>query len=104
MSLQMAADDPGYGASLATRLTQASTADSSDTAMLREFLHAAAGHLQRELAAKPGVRTAAREHARAWAGPDLAAKLREELPPAGDPAADAALLAVAVAVLRDQPA
>ena len=100
MSLQMAADDPGYGASLATRLTQASTADDRDTAMLREFLHAAAGDLQRGLAARPGVRAAACEHARAWAGADLAAKLREELPPAGDPAADAALLAVAVAVLK----
>jgi hypothetical protein len=105
MSLQMAADDPGYGASLATRLTQASTADGGDTAMLREFLHAAAGHLQRELAARPGVRAAACEYARAWAGTDLAAKLRgEELPPAGDPAADAALLAVAVAVTQDQAA
>jgi len=76
--MQMASDDPGYGASLATRLTQASTADGSDTAMLREFLHAAAGHLQEELAARPGVRAAACEHARAWAGPGLAAKLRTE--------------------------
>jgi hypothetical protein len=102
MSLQMAAGDPGYGASLATGLAQASTTDGSDTAMLREFLHAAAGHLQRELAAKPGVRAAACEHARAWAGPDLATKLQgKALPPADDPDADAALLAVAVAVVQD---
>jgi hypothetical protein len=101
----MAADDPGYGASLATRLAQAGTADGSDPAMLREFLRAAAGDLQRELAARPGVRAAACEYARAWAGADLAVKLRAEaLPPAGDPAADAALLAVAVAVVQGQAA
>lgn len=105
MALQMAADYPGYGASPAARLTQASTPDDGDTAMLREFLHAAAGDLQGELAAKPGVRAAACEYARAWAGTDLAAKLRGPvLPPAGDPAADAALLAAAMAVTQDQAA
>lgn len=73
--------------------------------MLREFLHAAAGDLQGELAAKPGVRAAACEYARAWAGMDLAAKLRgPALPPASDPAADAAFLAAAVAVTQDQAA
>jgi hypothetical protein len=98
----MAADDPNYGASLATRLTQAGAADGSDTAMVREFLHAA-GDLQRELT-KPGVRAAACEHARAWAGADLTARLREELPPAGGPEVDAALLAVSVAVLKHHSA
>lgn len=105
MSLRMAADDPGYGASLAARLARAGAADGSDTAMLREFLHAAAGHLQRELHARPGVQAAACEYARAWAGTDLAEKLHGQvLPPAGDPAADAALLAVAVAVVQDPAA
>lgn len=105
MTLQMAADDPGYGASLAARLTQAGTPDDGDTAMLREFLHAAAADLQSELAAKPGVRAAACEYARAWAGTDLAAKLRGPvLPSASDPAAVAALFAAAVAVTQDQAA
>jgi hypothetical protein len=105
MTLQMAADDPGYGASLAARLAQVSTPAGSDTAMLREFLHAAAGYLGRELDARPGVRAAACEYARAWADADLAAKLRgPALPPASDPAADAALLAAAVAVTQDQTA
>jgi hypothetical protein len=96
-TLQMAADDPGYGASLAVRLTQASTPADSDTGTLREFLHGAASYLQRELAARQGVCAAACEYARAWAGTDLAAKLRGlALPPASDPAADAALLVVEV--------
>jgi hypothetical protein len=73
--------------------------------MLGEFLHAAAAHLQRELDARPGVRAAACEYARAWAGAELAAKLRgPALPPAGDPAAGAALLAAAVAITQDQTA
>lgn len=73
--------------------------------MLREFLHAAVGYLERELAARPGVRAAACEYARAWAGTDLAAKLRNPLPTlASEPAADAALLAMAVAVAQDQMA
>lgn len=105
MTMQMAADDPGYGASLAARLTNDSTPAGGDTAMLREFLHAAVGYLERELAARPGVRAAACEYARAWAGTDLAAKLRNPLPTlASEPAADAALLAMAVAVAQDQMA
>jgi len=104
MTLQMAADDPGYGAALASRLGQASLPAGSDTAMLREFLHGAAGYLQRQLDADPGVRATAREYARAWAGADLASKLRgPALPPDGDPAGDAALLAAAVAVLQNPP-
>ena len=105
MTLQMAADDPGYGASLAARLAQDSAPAGSDTVMLGEFLHGAAAHLQRELDARPGVRAAACEYARAWAGAELAAKLRgPALPPAGDPAAGAALLAAAVAITQDQTA
>jgi hypothetical protein len=100
MALQMAADDPGYGASLAARLTDASAPADSDTVILREFLHAAAEYLERELDARPGARAAACEYARAWAGTGLAAKLRgPALPQASDPAADAALLAAAAAVL-----
>jgi hypothetical protein len=73
--------------------------------MLREFLHGAAGYLQRQLAADPGVRAAAREYARARAGGDLAARLHSPaLPSAGDPAGDAALLAAAVAVLQNPAA
>jgi len=102
MTMQMAADDPGYGAALAARLTGAATPAGSDTAMVREFLRDAAGYLNRQLAARPGVRAAASEYARAWAGADLAAKLASPaLPPPGDPAADAALLAAAVAVAQD---
>ncbi len=105
MTLQMAADDPGYGAALAARLTQASLPPGSDTAMLREFLHTAAGYLQRQLAADPGVRAAACEYARAWAGADLARKVSgPALPASGDPADDAALLAAAVAVLQNPAA
>jgi hypothetical protein len=105
MTMQMAADDPGYGAALAARLTSAAAPAGSDTAMVREFLHDAAGYLDRQLAARPGVRAAAGEYARAWAGSDLAAKLAgPALPPPGDPAADAALLAAAVAVSQDQTA
>jgi hypothetical protein len=105
MTMQMAADDPGYGAALAARLTDTAAPAGSDTAMVREFLHDAAGYLDRQLAARPGVRAAAGEYARAWAGADLAAKLASPaLPPPGDPAADAALLAAAVAVAQGQPA
>lgn len=105
MTMQMAADDPGYGAALAARLTDAAAPAGSDTAMVREFLHDAAGYLDRQLAARPGVRAAASENARAWAGADLAAKLAgPALPRPGDPAADAALLAAAVAVAQHQTA
>ena len=105
MTMQMAADDPGYGAALAARLTEGAVPAGSDTAMVREFLHDAAGYLGRQLAARPGARAAAGEFARAWAGADLAAKLAgPALPPPGDPAADAVLLAAAVAVAQDQTA
>jgi len=57
--------DPGYGAALAARLTDVTAPAGSDTAMVREFLHDAAGYLDRQLAARPGVRAAACEYARA---------------------------------------
>jgi hypothetical protein len=105
MTMQMAADDPGYGAALAARLTDAAAPAGSDTATVREFLHDAAGYLNRQLAARPGARAVACEYARAWAGAELAAKLASPaLPPPGDPAADAALLAAAVAVAQDRTA
>lgn len=104
MTLQMAADDPGYGASLTARLMESSIPADSDAALLREYLQAGAGYLQRQLTADPGVRAAACEYARAWAGADLADQLRGlSAAPAGDAAGDAALLATAVAVIQQQP-
>jgi hypothetical protein len=104
MTVQMAADDPATGRRwLPPHRCRRSA--SSDAAMVREFLHDAAGYLDRQLAARPGVRAAVGEYARAWASADLAVKLASPAPPPpGDPAADAALLAAAVAVAQDQTA
>jgi hypothetical protein len=56
------------------------------------------------MAADPGVRAAACEYARVWAGADLAERLRgPSRVLAGDPVGEAALLAAAVALTRRQP-
>ncbi len=66
-ALRMAADDPGYGASLAAQMT-ALDVQASDAAVLRRYLRAWAGELSNTLRNNPAIRSAACEYARAWAG------------------------------------
>jgi hypothetical protein len=101
MTLQMAADDPGYGAAMAAQLGTAGGPPGTDSALLREYLHACAGKLGGTLRADRAVAQAAAEHARAWGGASLASRLQAAAHAgAGDDIADDVLLATAVAMIQ----
>ncbi len=68
MTLQMAADDPAYGAAMATQLGTTGGSAGTDSALLREYLRACAGELGGTLRADRVIVQAAGEHARAWGG------------------------------------
>jgi len=53
MILQMAADDPAYGAAMAAQLGTADGQAGTDSALLREYLRACAGELGGTLRARP---------------------------------------------------
>jgi hypothetical protein len=101
MTLQMAADDPGYGAAMAGHLGTASDPADPDSALLREYLRARAGELGSALRADHAIARAAAEYARAWGGASLAARLQQAArASAGGPIADDVLLAAAVAMIQ----
>ena len=101
MTLQMAADDPGYGAAMAAQLGTAGGPPGTDSALLREYLRACAGDLGGTLRADRAIAQAAAEHARAWGGASLASRLQEAARAgAGDSIADDVLLATAVAMIQ----
>jgi hypothetical protein len=102
MTLQMAADDPGYGAAMAAQLAgTAGGPPGTDPTMLREYLRACAGELGGTLRADRAVAQAAAEHARAWGGASLASRLQQAARAgARDAVADDVLLATAVALIQ----
>jgi hypothetical protein len=101
MTLQMAADDPGYGAAMAAQLGTASGPAGTDSALLREYLRACADELGSTLRADRAIAQAAGEHARAWGGASLASRLQAAArTEAGDSIADDVLLAAAVAMIQ----
>jgi hypothetical protein len=101
MTLQMAADDPGYGAAMATQLGTAGGSAGTDSALLREYLRACADELGGTLRADRAIVQAAGEHARAWGGASLASRLQAAARAgAGDSIADDVLLATAVAMIQ----
>jgi hypothetical protein len=104
VTLQMAADDPGYGASLAAQLAAAGAPPGSGAALLTECLRAWAADLGSALRTDPAIVMAACEYARAWAGASLAGRVQNAArAPADDLIADDILLATAVAVSQDRP-
>jgi len=105
VSLKMAADDPQYAASLAARLMAPGAQADSESALLREYLRAWAGDLTSKLRSDPVIQSAACEYARAWAGADLADRVRNAAHASPDDSgADAVVLAAAVAVTQKRPA
>jgi hypothetical protein len=70
--LQTGVADPEYGATLLQRL--GSEGDAGD--LLRAFVRHMAEHLTERLRSDAGVRSEAQEHARAWAGAELAGRVR----------------------------
>jgi hypothetical protein len=103
VTLQMAADDPGYGTALAAQLAGPGMQAGRDTGLLAEYLHARARDLGGALRNDLTIRSAACEHARAWAGASLADRVQAAArAPAGDRIADDVLLATAVAVTQNQ--
>jgi hypothetical protein len=101
MTLQMAADDPAYGAAMATQLGTADGPEGTDSALLREYLRACADELGGALRADRAIVQAAGEHARAWGGASLASRLQAAArAEAGDSIADDLLLATAVAMIQ----
>jgi len=105
VTLLTAADDPGYGAVLTAQLATAGGQAGSDAALLREYLRACAGELSGALRDDPGIRSAACEFARAWAGASLASRVQAAAQaPAGSRIADDVLLAAAVATARSRAA
>jgi hypothetical protein len=75
ISLDMAARNPEYGASLARQLRQVESGDSDEAELMAEFLHAAAGIAA--AAADPARVTAAAELARGWSGAALAQRVQQ---------------------------
>ncbi len=101
MTLQMAADDPGYGAAMATQLGTTGGSAGTDSALLRQYLRACAVELGSTLRADRAIVQAAGEHARAWGGASLASRLEAAARAgAGDSIADDVLLATAVAMIQ----
>ena len=104
VTVNMAADDPEYAASLAARLMVAGLGADSESAMLRQYLHAWADELTGKLRGDPAIQAAACKYARAWAGADLADRVRNAADGSDEGDEDAVLLAVAVADARKRPA
>jgi hypothetical protein len=101
MTLQMAADDPGYGAAMAAQLGTAGAPAGKDSALLREYLRACAEQPGSTLRADRAIARAAGEHARAWGGASLASRLEAAAQAgAGSRIADDVLLATAVAMIH----
>jgi hypothetical protein len=98
LTLQMISEDPDYGASLAGRLAEPSRQAGDEEKLIRQYLRYWSGDLMTSLRTDPALASAACEYARAWAGADLADRVRaaagdSELPESLD-----VLLAVAVAI------
>ncbi len=108
MTLQMAADDPGYGAAMAGRLDTVGGSAGTNSAMLREYLRACADELGGALRTDRAIVQAAAEHARAWGGASLASRLQAAARAGADESiADEILFATAVAMIQSpgaQPA
>jgi hypothetical protein len=101
MTLQMAADDPAYGAAMAAQLGMAGGQQGTDSAVLREYLRACADDLGSTLRADRAIAQAAGEHARAWGGASLASRLQAAARAgAANAIADDVLLATAVAMIQ----
>ena len=101
MTLQMAADDPGYGAATGRAAGPAGGQAGTDSALLREYLRACADELGSTLRTDRAIVQAAGEHARAWGGASLASRLEAVARTgAGDSVADDVLLATAVAMIQ----
>jgi hypothetical protein len=103
MTLQMAADDPGYGAAMAAQLGMVGGQPGTDSALLHEYLRACADDLGGTLRADRAIAQAAAEHARAWGGASLASRLQAAAR-GGDSIADDVLFATAVAMIQDRGA
>jgi len=105
MTLQMAAEDPQYGASLIEGLNIPAAQAGLGSALLRKYLHTWADDLADDLYADPAFVSAACEHARAWVGADLAERVRSaERASDGESIDDQVLLAAAVAGIQKRPA
>jgi hypothetical protein len=101
MTLQMAADDPAYGAAMATQVGTAGGPAGTDSALLREYLRACTEELGSTLRADRAIAQAAGEHARAWGGASLVGRLQAAARAgAGGSIADDVLLAAAVAMIQ----
>jgi hypothetical protein len=100
-SLHMVSDDPLYAASVVTRLMAARAPDDAESVLLHEYLRAWEDDLTCQLRLDSTVLETACEYARAWAGAELADRVRGAAGAAADDArSDAVLLAAAVAVFR----
>jgi hypothetical protein len=101
LTLDMAARNPAYGASLAQRLQGPVTGgDDAEASRLRAYLRGGADALVATLRDDHAVATAAGEYARAWAGAALAARVASTAagnPPISSTPDPAVLLAAAVA-------
>ena len=104
VTLKMAADDTEYAASLAARLMAHGAGADSESALLRQYLHGWADELTGKLRGDPAIQVAACEYARAWAGADLADRVRNAADGSDEGGEDAVLLAVAVADVRSPSA
>jgi hypothetical protein len=105
MTLQMAADDPGYGTALTAQLSTTSAQDGTESALLRDYLRASASDLSSALRTDQSIRQAAGEYARAWGGARLASRLDAAArTPVGSSIADDVLFPAAVALIRSSGA
>lgn len=98
VTLQMAAEDPQYGASLIEGLGLPAARADLESNLLRRYLHAWADDLADDLCTNSVLRSAASENARAWVGADLAERVRNAAHASdGESIDDQVLLAAAVA-------
>lgn len=105
VALDLAASDPGYGAALAEQLMTGGDSPGGDAVLLREYLLAWENDLRADLRDDPAIADSAREYASAWAGADLADRVRAAVRAAAAvPVQADVLLAIAIATTRNRTA
>jgi hypothetical protein len=104
-TLQMAADDPEYGAALATQVAAVDMLSNNDVVLLKQYLRAWASELTGALRSERMIFSATCENARVWADADLPNRVQDAAKASADDlVADDVLLAVAVAVIKERVA
>lgn len=99
VSVKTAADDPQHGTSVIDRLSRPPLPDDGETTLLRQYLHVWKDNLAESVAKDATLMDTACEYARAWAGGQLAAQVRQAAQQHTPDLPDPVLFAIATATI-----